>query len=217
MSNCNNYFGKVFAHVAAALGIAAGSAEYIHVLDRFIKTKGSFLLFFANLAILLVLLAGIFMTSPGSPFKYVFFVLFAFWIGQCLQSLVQKLETKQKIKDVLLLTTGIIGGMMVLGFYDNQNLLGFGSYFMAALAGLVIAQVFLLLFYSKEAHSWISFIGATVFAGLTAYDTQVLKKNKQLCNNNNRRGVPPDYPKESINFFLDFVDLFSYIGHGMNN
>jgi FtsH-binding integral membrane protein len=203
--------------VAAALGIAAGSAEYIHVLDRFIKTKASFLLFFANLAILLVLLAGVFMTSPGSPFKYVFFALFAFWIGQCLQPLVEKLETKKKIKDVLLLTTGIFLGMMALGFYDDQNLLGFGSYFMAALVGLIIAQIFLLLFYSKEAHSWISFIGAAVFAGLTAYDTQVLKKNKQLCNNNNRRGVPPDYPKESINFFLDFVDLFSYIGHGVNN
>jgi FtsH-binding integral membrane protein len=212
MSNCSNYFGKVFAHVAAALGIAAGSAEYIHILDRFIKTKSSFLLFFANLAILLVLVVGVFFTSPGSPLKYVFFVLFAFWIGQSLQPLVQKLETKNKIKDVLFLTTGIFVGMMALGFYDDQNLLGFGSYLMASLAGLIIAQIFLLLFYSKDTHSWITFIGTSIFAVLTAYDTQVLKKNKQLCNNNNKRGIPPDYPKESINFFLDFVNLFSYIG-----
>jgi FtsH-binding integral membrane protein len=212
MTNCSNYFGKVFAHVAAALGIAAGSAEYIHILDRFIKTKSSFLLFFANLVILLVLVVGVFFTSPGSPFKYIFFVLFALWIGQSIQPLVQKLETKNKMKDVLFLTTGIFVGMMALGFYDDQNLLGFGSYLMASLAGLIIAQIFLLLFYSKDTHSWITFIGTSIFAVLTAYDTQVLKKNKQLCNNNNKRGVPPDYPKESINFFLDFVNLFSYIG-----
>ena len=67
MSNCSNYFGKVFAHVAAALGIAAGSAEYIHVLDRLISPKATLLSFFANLAILLVLMAGVFMTSPGNP------------------------------------------------------------------------------------------------------------------------------------------------------
>uniref|UniRef100_A0A6C0KSB4 Uncharacterized protein n=1 Tax=viral metagenome TaxID=1070528 RepID=A0A6C0KSB4_9ZZZZ len=217
MSNCSNYFGKVFAHIAAALGIAAGSAEYIHVLDRFIKTKASVLAFFANLTILLVLMAGVYMTSPGSPFKYVFFVLFAFWIGQCLQPLVEKLETKKKMKDAVLLTIGIFVGMMAVGFYDDQNLLGFGSYFLAALVGLIIAQIALLLFYSKEAYSWIFFCGAAVFALLTAYDTQVLKKNKQLCNNNNKRGISPDYPKESIHFFLDFVDLFSYIGHGVNH
>lgn len=214
MTNCSNYFGKVFAHVAAALGIAAGSAEYIDLLDQFIKSKSSLLSFFVNLVMLLVLLAGVFMTSPGSPFKYVFFVLFAFWIGQTIQPLVKKLEMKNKIKDVLILTIGIFLGMMAIGFYDNQNLLGFGAYLMAALVGLIIAQVFLLLFYSKEAHSWISFIGTALFAVFTAYDTQVLKKNKQLCNNNNKRGIPPDYPVESITFFLDFVNLFSYIGDG---
>lgn len=208
--SCENYYGKVFAHVAGALGIAAVSAEYFDISG---SLKQSFsmqiLSIVLSLIVSLILLFGIFWTEPGSTFQYVLFVAFAFWLGQSMHSMVSKLETKQKLKQVLILTVGIFLGMMAIGFYDKQNTLGFGMYFLASLVGLIIAQIFLMIFYSKEAHSIISFLGVVLFSLLVVYDTQVIKKNKQVCNVLLKRGIRPNFPKESLGLFLDFINLFA--------
>jgi len=109
-------------------------------------------------------------------------------------------------------------GMMIIGFVDNQNTLGFGPYLLGALIGLVIAQVVLIFTAPRGAsQNWISFIGAGIFALLTVYDTQVIKENKQVCNVLNKRGIHPDYPAESIQLFLDFVNLFSNLAQHVNS
>jgi FtsH-binding integral membrane protein len=208
--SCDHYYGKVFAHVAGALGIAAVSAEHFDISGLFqpsipMKIFSAFL----NLGVALILLFGIFWAEPGSIFQYVLFVAFAFWLGQSLHLVVSKLEKKQKLKQVLTLTVGIFLGMMAIGFYDNQNTLGFGAYFIAALAGLIIAQILLIFFYSKEAQSIIAFVGSCLFSLLVVYDTQVIKKNKQVCNVHLKRGIKPNFPKESLGLFLDFINLFT--------
>jgi hypothetical protein len=207
--SCENYYGKVFAHVGGALGLATLSAEYVNVMKSLTDLHSPFLLFGVNVVILLGLLYGIHHTSPG-PLHYVLFVLFAGWIGQTVQPLVQKPETKQNIVRILALTTGVFLSMMVLGFIDNQHTLGFYPYLIVALVGLLIAHVVLSLYYSKTAKPWLSTIGVAVFALLTVYDTQVIKKNKQACMTMLKRGIQPDYPTESIGLFLNFVHLFSH-------
>ena len=221
--SCDHYYGKVFAHVAGALGIAAVSAEHFDI-SGLIKQYGGMeqslsmkiVSAFLNLGVALILLFGIFWTNPGSVFQYALFVAFAFWLGQSLHLVVSKLEKKQKLKQVLVLTVGIFLGMMAIGFYDNQNTLGFGAYFMAALAGLIIAQIFLIFFYSKEAQSIIAFFGASLFSLLVVYDTQVIKKNKQVCSVHLKRGIRPNFPKESLGLFLDFINLFTNLSQQHN-
>jgi FtsH-binding integral membrane protein len=208
--SCDHYYGKVFAHVAGALGIAAVSAEHFDISGSLRQSFSMQILsVILNLAVSLILLFGIFWTEPGSVFQYILFIAFAFWLGQSLHLVVSKLEKKQKLKQVLMLTVGIFLGMMAIGFYDNQNTLGFGAYFMAALLGLIIAQIFLVFFYSKEAQSIIAFFGASLFSLLVVYDTQVIKKNKQVCNVHLKRGIKPNFPKESLGLFLDFINLFT--------
>jgi len=215
--SCDHYYGKVFAHVAGALGIAAVSAEHFDISGSLQQSFSMQILSaFLNLGVALILLFGIFWTEAGSVFQYVLFVAFAFWLGQSLHLLVSKLEKKQKLKQVLVLTVGIFLGMMAIGFYDNQNTLGFRAYFIAALAGLIIAQIFLIFFYSKEAQSIIAFVGSCLFSLLVVYDTQVIKKNKQVCNVNLKRGIKPNFPKESLGLFLDFINLFTNLSQQHN-
>jgi FtsH-binding integral membrane protein len=218
MPNCDHYYGKVFAHVASALGMAAGSAEFIDLSVIFQNTAHPILMFFVVLALTLFLVWGLFVTEPGSPLKYLIFVLLAISIGQTLQPLIKRLETKKLITRSLVMTTGVFLGMMLIGFMDDQNTLGFGPYLLGALIGLVIAQVILIFITPQGAsQNWISFIGAGLFALLTVYDTQVIKENKQVCNVLNKRGIHPDYPKESIQLFLDFVNLFSNLAQHINS
>lgn len=215
MSACDFYFGKVFAHLAGALAVSAASAEYSTAGD-YLETGSKLLNFIVELGILLVLIWGIFTTAPGSPLKYVLFVTFAFYLGQVLKPLFKQLQAKDKLTRVLMMTTGVFVGMMAVGFYDKQNILGFGPYLMAGLVGLILARLLVAALGTpaeqKASNSFIDVIGVALFAVFTAYDVQVLKQGAKFCKMLNRRGIKPDYPRDSLGLYLDFINLFTHMG-----
>lgn len=216
MPSCQNYFGKVFAHVGGALAIAAVSAETSDIGAKALKGQHRMIQLLLNLVISFVLIYGVMRTKQGGIPKYLFFAAFAFWMGQVLKPLVDQLQDKKQIERVLILTTGVFAGMAAVGFNDNQNLLGFGPYLLAALFGLILAQIGLAIFSSPEdkakAFEIIRFLGVGLFAAFTAYDVQRIKRSSSLCRKMKNAGVQPDYPSESLGLFLDYVNLFSFIG-----
>jgi hypothetical protein len=212
MPPCDYYYGKTFAHLAAALAVASASAEYSNV-GAALKIPGSPLLnVIVTLFILFALLFGVMLTPPG-PIKYLFFAGFAFWIGQVIKPLVKNLEDNKLLVRVLLLTTGVFVGLTAIGFYDNQNALGFGPYLLAALIGLIFARLLIYAFATPaeraQAENWMALAGVGIFSLYTVYDTQVVKENARMCGSMLRKGRYPDYPSESLGLFLDFVNLFS--------
>ena len=215
MSACDFYFGKIFAHLAGALAISAASAESIDA-SAYMETGSKLLDFILQLGILLTLIWGIFITAPGSPLKYALFVTFAFYLGQILKPLFKQLQAKDKLTQVLLMTTGVFVGMMAVGFYDKQNILGFGPYLMAGLIGLIIARLLVgalgTTAEQKAGNSFMDVIGVALFAVFTAYDVQVLKQGSKFCRMLNRKGIKPDYPRDSLGLYLDFLNLFTNIG-----
>ncbi len=207
--SCDAFFGKVFAHLAGAMAVSAASAEYIDMGD-FLKTGKVWLDFFINLAILFALLYAVRITPTGSALKYIAFAAFAVYFGQIFKPLVEKLKDKRLVTRVLAMTTGVFVGMMALGFYDNQSLLGFGPYLLAGLLGLIVAQLIVALFVDekKGAFRVLDTVAVLLFAVLTAFDIQVLKQVKTVCRS---RRDGPDYPAHSVGLYLDFVNLFSNI------
>lgn len=204
------------------MAVAAVSAETLSLEEQLEKAVGSKLFsLLISLAISIALLIGIFKTSPGSPQKYVLFAAFALWIGQTLKPLVDKLQARATLGRILALTTGVFLGMMAIGFYDRQNMLGFGPYLFAGLVGLILVQLLIYAFASpsekKTALNWMRFFGVALFAAYTAYDVQVIKANAAGCRIAKKAGRAPDYPMESLGLFLDFVNLFAKIGAGSGN
>jgi hypothetical protein len=218
MPSCNNYFGKLFAHLAAALAISAVSSETSNIGATLYGNSTVLIKVIGNLLILFGLMAGIYMTKPGGIPKYAFFIAFAFWLGQIVKPYVTRLKDKNTLTSVLVLTTGVFVGMMALGFYDNMNLLGFGPYLFAGLIGLILAQLLLLAIGSpdekREGFQVLRFFGIALFAAYTAYDVQVVRQNAALCRKTQKKlKIDPDYPVESLGLYLDFVNLFLKIGN----
>ena len=216
---CDNYFGKVFAHLGGALTLAAVSAETSTLGAQLERAVGSKLIgLILSIVISIALIFAMYKVRPGSPLKYALFVAFAFWMGQALQPLVAKLQDKKALARILALTAGVFFGMMAIGFYDKQNILGFGPYLFAGLGGLVLVQLLIVAFATPaekmKALNWIRAIGVALFAAYTAYDVQVLKVGATACRAMKKAGTPPDYPTESLGLFLDAINLFSYIGGG---
>lgn len=214
MPSCTNYFGKIFAHLGAALVVSALSAEYSDIGDKILTIQSKLMNFVVNLAILLGLMYAIFSTKPGSIPKYIAFLAFAFWFGQVLKPYWEMLGDRGDLSKILTITSGVFVGMMAVGFYDKQNLLGFGPYLLAGLTGMIFAE---LLVYAlgtaeekKASYSLFRTFGIALFATYTAYDVQIIKEKKSVCGRSLK--LVPDYPVDSLGLYLDFLNLFSRIG-----
>jgi FtsH-binding integral membrane protein len=214
MPSCNFYFGKIFAHLAAASSIAGLSAQYTDIGNQLLQGQNVWVQLVLNILITIVLLFGVFFTAPGGVLKYAFFAAFAFWMGQTLKPLVDRLKDKNVLQQTIFLTTGVFAAMTAVGFYDKQSLLGFGPYLLFGLLGLILAQVVLLFVdESKFVFDFVRFFGVALFSVFTAYDVQRLKESAKFCKKLKNSGNDPDYPQESLGLFLDLVNLFSYLGN----
>ena len=216
MPTCTNYFGKLFAHLAGALALSAVSAESLDLYPAALERQSVLTQVIVSLVAIFGSMYGIYATRPGGIPKYAFFALFALLLGQTLKPLVQRLQGKGELTKILVMTTGVFVGMMALGFYDNQNMLGFGPYLLAGLVGLIIARILLALFGTEKEKAqggeMLRLFGVALFAVFTAYDVQILKAGAKSCKRARNAGFPPDYPRESLGLYLDFINLFSSLG-----
>jgi len=200
-----------------AMGVAALSAETSDIGDTLYGDSTILVKALGNLAILFASMFGIFFTQPGGVPKYVMFFIFAFWTGQVVKPYVLQLEDKDILKRTLLLTSGVFIGMMALGFYDSMNILGIGFYLFAGLLGLIVVQALILSLGTPEEKQkgiqWLNVFGVVLFSFYTAYDIQVLRVGAASCRVLQRSlKINPDYPRESLGLFLDFINLFVRLG-----
>ena len=215
-TTCNYFIAKTFAHTAVGVGIAAISAEnpvLFNALEDSLQSPGwaALLVFIASFA-LIWFIPGM---SSNTPLKYVAAISFAYLIGQLSGPLVETLYEQNILARTLFLATGIFVGMVAVGLYDKNNMLGFGPYLFGALIGLIVAQIIIIILVDTrtiqkeqyfEGRKLLSFFGVGLFSLFAAYDTQVVKVHARQCK---KRG---DYINESLGLFLDFVNLFQYLG-----
>jgi len=189
-----SHIGITYLHLTGALALTAVSSE------RTLLPGGT--LVAAILSFVLIFLLGF--ARPG-PYKYFLFATFSILIGQLLAPQVKSLEAKGQLREVLASVAGIFLAMTVVGFVDKQNFLGFGGYLMAALIGLIVARLFLIVVKLgdptsdvSKTNTMLNWVGTGLFAVFVAYDTQVLKQRKNK-----------DYVDASLNLFLDIINLFT--------
>ena len=66
--------------------------------------------------------------------------------------------------------------MSIWGYTTKKSLAKMGSFLMMGLIGLIIASIVNIFLGSSALQFAMSIIGVIIFAGLTAYDTQVIKE-----------------------------------------
>lgn len=193
---------------------------YLHLLGGTATTfassgypLGEGLLYTIGMALASLVLVFVLLRQTPGPLKYCVALLYCAVIGQLLSSLVKKLEHKQLLTQVMVSVLGIFLGMSVLGFLDNQNILGFGGYLLGGLIGLLVARIGLMIAYGAGANASaissmntaLSWIGTALFAVFVAFDTQLLKKEA-------RSAKKPDYVNSSLGLYLDIINLFTNVG-----
>ncbi len=107
------------------------------------------------------------------------------------------------------ITAGTFGAMSVYGYFTKSDLSKMGTYLIMALFGIIIASV-VNVFVKSSAMDWvISIVGVLIFVGLTAWDTQQIKRLSAA-------NLEPELSDKlatmgAMNLYLDFINLFLFL------
>lgn len=116
--------------------------------------------------------------------------------------------TYSSIASTFVVTGGMFGAMSLYGYTTKRDLSGFGNMLFMGLIGIVIASL-VNLWLKSEALMWVvTYIGVIVFVGLTAYDTQKLKRIGEQIDTRDTENMRRYTIVGALTLYLDFINLF---------
>lgn len=112
------------------------------------------------------------------------------------------------ITKTFFITAGTFGAMSIYGYTTSSDLSKIGSYLFMALIGLIIASLVNIFVHSSTLDWIVSIVGVLIFVGLTAWDTQQVKRMAEIA--------PAEAAGKlatigALSLYLDFINLFLYL------
>ena len=137
------------------------------------------------------------------------FVLYSVINGATL-SFIFMVYTLSSITNVFFITAGTFAVMALIGYFTKTDLTSMGKILMMALIGIIIASIVNIFTKSEGLTVILNYLGVLVFVGLTAYDSQKIKKMLMMA---------PDAGETAqklallgaLSLYLDFINLFIYL------
>jgi FtsH-binding integral membrane protein len=114
------------------------------------------------------------------------------------------------VAKAFLVTSASFGALSLWGYTTKKDLSGFGTFLIMGVIGIVIASVVNLFLQSSAMSFAISVIGVLVFAGLTAYKTQMLKYMYYDIGGD-QRAMSVATTFGALSLYLTFINLFQFI------
>ena len=144
----------------------------------------------------------------SKPTLKIMFWAFAIVMGLSL-STIFLVYTGESIAATFFATAGAFAGLSLFGYTTKKDLSGFGTFLVMGLIGLLIAMVINIFLQSSTLALAVSFIGVLIFAGLTAYDTQRLKREYQYLRGTEFAGKA--IIMGALSLYLDFINMFLFL------
>lgn len=186
-----------------ALGMASSVPAMQFVFGNQLVFWG---IFIAMLAMAFIIPARLMKMSTTTCFALfcVFSALMGVWLAPIF--IVYRLGT---IVYTFFITAGTFGAMSVYGYFTKSDLSKIGTYLMMALLGLIIASVVNIFLKSSSMEWIISIVGVLIFTGLTAWDTQQIKR--MAAGNFEPQLADKLATMGAFNLYLDFINLFLFL------
>ncbi len=204
---------NVYTWMALALVITAFTSLYmaknIALMTTLLSSQlGVWGLLIAQIAVVMVLSGCInrisFFTAG------ILFAAYSILTGVTLSSIFM-VFTASSIASTFFITAGTFAAMSAFGYITKRDLTGLGKFLMMALIGLIIASV-VNIFMQSTTLMWItSYVGVLLFVGLTAYDTQKIKRMLMVHGTDLSEGPMKLALLGSLTLYLDFINLFLYL------
>ncbi|MCB0724975.1 MAG: Bax inhibitor-1/YccA family protein [Ignavibacteriae bacterium] len=137
------------------------------------------------------------------------FLFYAFLNGLTL-SVIFYVYTSATLFMTFFVTAGTFIGMSVFGYITKIDLTKFGAFLYMGLFGLIIGT-FANIFWANSTFYWlVTYAGVIIFVGLTAYDTQRIKKQAMETDGSDDAGKRASI-MGALALYLDFINLFLFL------
>lgn len=118
--------------------------------------------------------------------------------------------TGESIVRTFFITSATFGFMSLYGYTTKKDLSSMGSFLIMGLFGVIIASLVNLFMQSSGLNFAISVIAVLIFTGLTAYDTQNLKRIYYQVGGHSEV-VSRVAVFGALQLYMDFINLFLYL------
>lgn len=138
------------------------------------------------------------------------FILYSILNGATL-SMIFLIYTMSSIATTFFVTAGTFGVMALFGYVTKKDLTRLGNLCFMGIIGIIIASLVNIFLQNSMMEMIISYIGVLLFVGLTAYDSQKIKRLLM------QDGVEINETTQKIallgamTLYLDFINLFLYL------
>jgi uncharacterized protein len=187
-----------------ATAIVAYAVQSNEALLNF--ASGSFfILFIAQLALVVVISAGINKISATAALGL--FFVYAASLGVTIGLIVASYTTGSVVT-AFLSASAMFGAAAIYGTVTKRSLARMGGLLFMGLIGLLVAMV-LNIFLQSSAVTWIiSIVGVVLFTGLTAYDVQRIQSGDLAAQTGSMEKAAVI---GALRLYLDFINLFLFM------
>ena len=209
----SQYMSKVYMWMTAGIlltGVVAWSvASNQDILYMILTNKILFYgMLIGELGLVIWLSAGI--NRMSAMMATVMFLVYAALNGATM-SVITLAYTPESIQSAFFTTTFAFGGLSAFGYITKKDLGPVGNFCTMGLFGILGFALLSLFFPSMMGGMWgqiYGLVGIIVFAGLTAYDTQVIKNMAPVGSGEH---ADKGAIMGALKLYLDFINLFLFI------
>jgi FtsH-binding integral membrane protein len=125
-------------------------------------------------------------------------------------SIIFLIYTSASIASTFFITAGTFGVMSAYGYFTKKDLTSIGNIAFMGLIGIIIASVVNIFWHNEMLYWAVTYIGVLVFVGLTAYDTQKIKKMSLKLDIESEEGSKGAI-MGALALYLDFINMFLFL------
>ena len=140
----------------------------------------------------------------------ILFIVYSILNGVIL-SILLLVYTASSIATTFFVTAGTFGTMAIFGYITKKDLTRIGSLCIMGVIGIIIASLVNLFLQNSMMDMVISYIGVLLFVGLTAYDSQKIKRLLSGDDIEVNEVTQKIALMGAMTLYLDFINLFIYL------
>jgi FtsH-binding integral membrane protein len=206
------FINKVYGWMALALAITGFVALRVASSESLVNTIASNqILFFgiiiAELSLVIWLSSAI--ESMNATRAITLFLLYSALNGLTF-SVLFLIYTAASIASTFFVTAGTFGVMSAYGYFTKTDLSSWGNILFMGLIGIIIASIVNIFWHSEMLYWAVTYIGVLVFVGLTAYDTQKIKRMSLEMDVESDEGSKGAI-MGALALYLDFINMFIFM------
>lgn len=220
----NLYVTNTYLYILLAILFTTLTIVIMEIMKLNINNKkmNSYYLYLFFISIIIIITFAV-TSTQNVIFRHILFILFTIAMGIFTYPIyVDSLSSDLLYKSIATVFVIVIGLTIVTNQYPKNYFDNWGPILIISLSGLIIFELFDLLFSSKEIDHGsqlkskiFAMIGTAILCGFIVYDTKKIYQHAdqalECVKTTNNNLTCTDYPSRSLGLYLTILNLFSEI------